>query len=180
MKKILFLLTLSLCPLGFNAFAHDFEVDGIYYNWLSEEDQTVSVTYYGDKEWFARYSGDIVIPETVVYGTTTYRVTSVGDYAFEGCSELTSIEMPRYVENIGNWAFSGCTALTDVSIPSRVKSLGIGAFSFCSGLTNVTLPNIYTFQNIGNYAFMSCEGLTSITIPFRVRSIGDGAFMYCI
>lgn len=70
--------------------AHDFEVDGIYYTYLSQEDKTVSVTYRGDDRFAhtKNYSGNVVIPATVTYQGMTYSVTSIGEDAFYKCTGL--------------------------------------------------------------------------------------------
>ena len=104
-------------------------------------------------------------------------VTSIGNYAFEGCSGLTFVTIPNTVTSIGNDAFSGCSGLTSVTIPNSVTSIEYNAFRDCSGLTSVTIPNSVT--SIGNYAFEGCSGLTSITIPNSVTSIGYDAFSGC-
>ena len=117
------------------------------------------------------YAGDIA---NVVIGNG---VTSIGNYAFESCTGLTSIEIPASVTTIGDEAFLGCESLTTVTIPASVTSIGMDAFSFCFGLTTVTIPASVT--SIGNYAFMGCESLTTITIPASVTSIGFSAFSGC-
>ena len=105
-------------------------------------------------------------------------VTSIGNYAFSGCSGLTSVIIPRgVVTSIGNHAFSDCSGLTSVSIPKSVKSIGNSAFADCSGLTSISISNSVT--SIGDYAFKGCSGLTSVTIPNSVTSIGDYAFEDC-
>ena len=90
--------------------AHDFEVDGIYYNILSEEEKTVEVTYGGDysNSYSNEYTGSVVIPESVTYNGATYSVTSIGKEAFSGCIWLRSITIPNSVTSIGEFAFHGC------------------------------------------------------------------------
>ena len=104
-------------------------------------------------------------------------VTSIGDSAFEECSNLTSITIPNSVTSIGDYAFSRCSNLTSITIPNSVTSIGDYAFSRCSNLTSITIPNSVT--SIGDYAFSRCSNLTSITIPNSVTSIGDYAFFGC-
>ena len=104
-------------------------------------------------------------------------VTSIGNSAFRGCSGLTSVTIPSSVTSIGDWAFYHCSCLTDVTIPSSVTSIGGYTFSGCSSLTSVTIPNSVT--SIGGAAFQYCSGLTSVTIPNSVTSIGSHAFRDC-
>ena len=104
-------------------------------------------------------------------------VTSIGDKAFRGCSRLTSLTIPSGVTSIGDWAFSGCSGLTSLTLPSSVTSIGNYAFYGCSGLTSLTLPSGVT--SIGNYTFYGCRGLTSLTLPSSVTSIGNDAFTGC-
>ncbi len=104
-------------------------------------------------------------------------VTSIGDWAFSYCSDLTSLTIPTSVTSIGDWAFSFCSGLTSLTIPTSVTSIGDWAFSYCSGLTSLTIPSSVT--SIGDRAFSYCSGLTSLTIPSSVTSIGEKAFMRC-
>ena len=104
-------------------------------------------------------------------------VTSIGYYAFQDCSSLTSITIPSSVTSIGGSAFSGCTSLTSITIPDSVTSIGDLAFSDCTSLTSITIPDSVT--EIGSSAFSGCTSLTSITIPDSVTSIGDLAFSGC-
>jgi len=104
-------------------------------------------------------------------------VTSIGDFAFGGCSGLTSVTIPNSVTTIGAFAFQGCSGLTSVAIGSSVTRIRLRAFYGCNGLTSVTIPNSVT--SIGSEAFAYCSGLTSVTIPNSVTSIGQSAFYGC-
>ena len=154
MKKILLLLTLSLCTLG--AWAQD-----PFYN----EDHTLGFTITGTNEVSVAAgdqepTGDLVIPASVTNGGTTYSVISIEDQAFQYCSSLTSVVIGNSVTSIGSTAFYKCTGLTSVTIPNSVTSIGNFAFRECSGLTSVTIGNSVT--SIGNYAFKSCSNLKTV------------------
>ena len=111
---------------------------------------------------------DLVIPNTV---------DSIHNYAFSGCSALTSITIPNSVTRIGNYAFSGCSGLTSITIPNSVTSIGDNAFAYCDSLTSITIGNSVT--SIGGGAVSGCSSLASITIPNSVTSIGYRAFSGC-
>ena len=68
--------------------------------------------------------------------------------------------IPDSVKSIGEYAFSGCTGLTSITIPDSVTSIGIDAFDGCTGLTSITIPDSVT--NIGGAAFYGCKGLTDV------------------
>ncbi len=90
---------------------------------------------------------------------------------------LTNISIPLGVTSVGYWAFAGCTSLTNIAIPQGVTSIGNWAFADCTGLTSITIPESVT--DIRNYVFSNCSSLTSISIPESVTSIGDDAFDGC-
>ena len=103
---------------------------------------------------------------------------SIGNYAFEGCTELTSLTIPNSVKTIGVCAFYQCYAWTgQLTIPEGVTSIGERAFYECSGLTGVTIPNSVT--SIEYMVFAGCGGFTSVTIPKSVQTIGKEAFSAC-
>ena len=169
--------------------AEDFVVDGIYYYITSSRNKTVAVTYRGTyyNEYSNEYSGEVTIPKSVTYNGHTYSVTSIGILAFEGCSSLTSVEIPYSVTSIGNLAFEGCSSLTSVEIPNSVTSIGYYAFQSCSSLTSIVVaPNNPKYDSRDNCnAIIESESNTLIagcmnsTIPNSVTSIGGYAFSSC-
>ena len=104
-------------------------------------------------------------------------VKSIGDHAFESVFELSSITIPIGVTNIGKRAFAGCLALNNVTIPSSVTSVGDEAFHYCENLTSVSI--LEGVKSIGKAAFATCINLENITIPTSIISIGDDAFANC-
>ena len=171
----LWLATIVALFYSLAASAHNFEVDGIYYNITSSTDLTVAVTFQGSNyyEYSNEYTGAVIIPSTVTYNSETYSVTSIGSSAFDGCSSLTSITIPESVTSIGSGAFSGCSSLTTVVIPKNVT--GSLSFSGCSSLASIAIPEGVT--SIGS--FYNCSSLVSITIPKTVTTIKDNAFQKC-
>lgn len=105
-----------------------------------------------------------------------YGVTSIGERAFWGCRDLTTITIPQSVTSIGNYAFLSCESLTSIYISNSVFSIGNDAFTNV-GLTSLIIPNSVT--SIGKNAFNYCSHLTSVTIPNSVSSIGKAAFDEC-
>ena len=102
-------------------------------------------------------------------------VTSIGSYAFSGCTGLTGISLPNSVKSIDSYAFSNCTGLENITIPESVTSIEAFAFRNCVSLSNVIIPESVIY--IGWGPFSGCSGLTSITIPFigarKSRDLGS-------
>ena len=170
------LLLILLLFSAFPALAYDCQVDGIYYN-LNTTDKSASVTYYEYTQ--STYTGDIIIPETITYDETTYSVTSIGESAFAGCSELTSITIPNSVTSIGNLAFV-LSGLTSVTIPNSITSIGLNAFRDCSALTSMTFNAEKCSEMDSRYSvFLGCTNLTSLTIGDKVAIIPELAFSEC-
>ena len=104
-------------------------------------------------------------------------VTTIGDWAFYYCFNLSTVTIPNSVTTIEKRAFAGCTDLTAVTIPNSVKTIGDEAFAYCIGLTSVTIPNSVT--TLGNEAFSNCSGLSTVIISNSVTTIGTYTFAYC-
>ena len=183
--------TMLLCMFGAKAYAYDIAVnnaDGvtIYYNYIND-DRDLEVTYLYDYDDYADdsgwngfddvYVGNVVIPEEVTYSDVTRKVRQIGECAFAGCTNLTSVTIPNSVVMIGNRAFYYCRSLTSVTIPGFVKTIEDFTFMCCSALTSITIPRSVT--TIGPGAFGACTSLTSITIPEGVTSLESAAFSNC-
>ena len=76
---------------------------------------------------------DLTIPDSV---------TTIGNYAFRGCSSLTSVTIPDSVTSIGDWAFAYCDSLTSVTIGKGVSEIGTDAFKNCNINTIVCCPKV--------------------------------------
>ena len=137
MKKHLLILFAALLSLAASA-QTKVEIDGIWYNLISKAKQA-EVTYKGSSydEYSNEYSGSINLPATVTHEGKEYSVTSIGDYAFYGCSSLTDINIPSSVTSIGDWAFKNCSSLTAITLPEGVTSIGDHAFQYCTKLTYI-------------------------------------------
>ena len=168
----------SDCPVVWDANYSDVADDGyIYYideNGLryALKDTTATVVRQA-----RNLRGNIEIPASVSFKGIIYSVTSIRDYAFYGCTSLTSVTIGNSVTSIGDHAFWECPSLTSVTIGDGVTSIGYYAFYSCDSLTSVTIGNGVT--SIGDDAFYNCTSLTSVTIPDSVRFIGDYAFEDC-
>ena len=113
-------------------------------------------------------SGSYVIKD----GTKT-----IAGYAFSGCRNLKSVEIPDSVTRISDWVFNDCRNLVSITIPDSVTSIGYSAFYNCTSLKSVTIPDSVT--SIYNHAFGGCTSLESVTIPSSVMRIEDYTFWKC-
>ena len=116
--------------------------------------------------------------EYYYYGYNCYTSNDViGEYAFKGCSGLTSLNLPAGITSIGSRAFYGCSGLTSLNLPADITYIGLYAFYGCSGLTSLTIPTGVSIIN--EYAFYDCSSLTRLDLPSSIREIYHSAFMNC-
>ena len=108
-------------------------------------------------------------------------VTTLEEYAFNNCTGLTAVifSTPSSVTTIGNNVFDSCRGITSITIPQSAISIGNSTFRNCSGLTNMTFSTPSSLATIGNSAFQGSSSLSSVTIPASVTSIGGYAFQSC-
>ena len=170
------------------------EIDGLYY-YVNRGTQTAEII----KNPNGQYTGEVVIPSSIVYKDIIYNVTSIGKNAFMSNASLSSISIPNTVTQIGSGAFNACTGLTEIEIPNSVTTIGksicfrctnlssvsIGdgltvvsdeAFRLCENLVSVTLGE--NIETIEAYAFSNCARLSNITLHEKLTSIGERAFAY--
>lgn len=177
-QKILLFLFMAFLPLGI--WADPVLINGINYV-LNAETNTATVTSGGN------YSGDIVIPSTVVNNGVTYDVICIDITAFEFCTDLTSISIPESVIKIGGrQVFQGCSSLSSITVASgntvydsRNNCNAIietSSNKLIEGCTNTVIPN--NVITIGEDAFNG-RSLTTITIPESVTTIEEQAFYGC-
>lgn len=148
-------------------------IDGVYYNVLSPTNMTVSVTYKGEYATsYDEYSGDVIIPNIITYNGISYSVIAIGNSAFSGYANLTSVIISDSVASISHKAFSGCSSLASITIGDSVNSIGDYAFYYCNGLTSVIIGR--SLSTIGDSAFYGCNGLTEIyslsTTPPEIKA----------
>lgn len=144
--------------------------------WTLDSDGLLSIEGSGEMYYYDTYPWDSY-KSAITSVSIGNGVTSIGRWAFDGCSSLTSVEIPNSVTSIGNNAFYECSGLISVTIPNSITSIESMTFAGCTGLTSVTIPNSVT--SIGQKAFYVCSSLSSVTIPNSLTSIGSEAFGYC-
>ena len=125
-------------------------------------------------------------------------ITELYQYMFDGCTNLTKVNVPGGVTKIHNQVFNNCSNLTTVSIPSTCTEIGSYAFFGCTKLSGIELPaveklndhafkesglaSIYlpsTINNLGTWTFEGCTALKYVKLPTSVSLIGEGVFYGC-
>ena len=195
--KIGFVALFITCSL--NLWAHDFEVDGIYYSVISYPQKTVSVCSKTGSA-YSTYSGYVVIPECVSWDGKDFQVVSIVQKAFYNNSGLTAVSIPKTVTTIGNDAFYGCTRLKEVYLEDSETTLSLGYcyYSFCDEVLEICgstyggvfvsspIETLYLGRNVsyrldksGINPFKGKTKLKDVTIGKYVTSLGDKAFYGC-
>ncbi|MCH5163875.1 MAG: leucine-rich repeat protein [Clostridiales bacterium] len=107
------------------------------------------------------------------------KLTKLGDFAFQGCTALESINLPEGITAIGEQTFYRCSLLADISLPSSVTYFGPWAFRGCSALKSFNIPSALT--TIESYTFAECRSIETFNIPAdsKIETIGTGAFSQC-
>ena len=164
----------SVTTIGNNAFAGCTSMESIT---IPSSVTTIGVSAFGGctkMESFnvAEGNANYASEDGVLFNKTKTTIVS-----YPAGKTAITYEIPASVTTIGNNAFEDCTNLTSITIPANVTSIGDDAFYYCTSLTSITIPASVTA--IGARAFCYCTSLTSITIPANVTSIGDGAFIAC-
>ena len=113
-------------------------------------------------------TGHYMIPDSV---------TTVREYAFYNCVNLTGITIADSVTTLENEAFKECTGLTEVIFGKGLTMLSFNLFESCTSLTHIAIPENITYIDCG--AFFRCSNLQSITLPDSLTFIGSDAFADC-
>ena len=145
-------------------------------------DHTATVANYDN----STPDGVIDIPDTVTSSGQSYKVTAIGDSAFESLStpiNVSSVFIPATVRSIGGSAFSYCNALTTVTFAedSQLKSIGGSAFYGTEHahprFKEIQIPD--SVETIGNAAFRYCQDLERITLPSALQKLSNSTFHGC-
>ena len=169
MRK-LFTLFLALAASVATLFAEKVKIGDLYYNLDESTAEVVKSNTYSELT-------TVDIPPTVNYSGENYKVTSIGNEAFAGKSNITSVTIAASVTNIKGGAFYQCYGLTTITIPSSVKIIEFEAFYGCSSLTSITIPN--SVISMHDHAFYGCSNLTSVTIGNSLDKISISVFEDC-
>jgi hypothetical protein len=89
-----------------------------------------------DKTTWVNSSADILVGDLMLPNDGS--IATILENAFDGCTSLTSIDIPDGVTSIGGDAFYGCSALTSITIPDSVTSISSSAFECCDN-DNLTI-----------------------------------------
>ena len=180
MKRTL-VLAISLIAVCVQLSAYDFMVDKLCYN-INADGESVTVTYQNNSSpRYTDLSGELIIPESVKYEGVDYPVTGINYWAFEGCSELSSVSIPCSVTSVGDFAFSNCVKLESVYWNANLDNSA--SFGESGPFANSTSITSFIFGDdvkiIPSGLCYGLTGLTSLSIPSSVVFVGYRAFGEC-
>ncbi|HOC33032.1 MAG TPA: leucine-rich repeat protein [Ruminococcus flavefaciens] len=186
----------TFCPniekLTLSSEDNDFEYALFHTNKLSAADYDADKYIYDEARSFLipKSLKTVEITEGTSIGTDEFKgmssletvilpdsIEDIGWAAFEGCTALKSINLPKNLTVIGSYAFSGCESLEEIVLPDSLEEICEGAFNGCTSLKTIDLPK--NLKTIGKEAFANCAGITSVTIPASVKTVGQFAFKNC-
>ena len=174
MKKQLLLLMMMLLPMMAMADDSGSCGDGVSFTFV---DGTKTLTISGTGKMYD-YDYPLIVPwqsykEYITNIVIEDGVTSIGNMAFNDCTNLISVLIGNSVATIGCWALANCTKLSSVTIGDGVISIGEGSFYGCMGIKSITIPNSVISVGLGSFSYC---GLTSLTIPKSLTTIEKDAF----
>ena len=174
MNKIKQLMTALMLAFAFVALAETVTIDEITYS--VGTNGTASVTYQSSNT--SNYQGvtEIVIPDSVSYNGSSYKVTAIGSSAFRYASSLKSIVIPKSVSSIGYRAFSKCSSLQEIEISDSVESVSSSAFEKCTSLKKVTLGRNLT--SLDYTIFDQCANISTLVYNSVKCSISTGGVLF--
>ncbi len=124
--------------------------------------------------------GNVFQGKTITSFPELYYFTSLTELdndAFNGCSSLTTMRLPKTLKTIGARSFKDCAALRQIDLPTGVTAIGEEAFAGCKTLSGIELP--VEIAAIAKGTFKDCAAFTYISLPFSVTALGDEAFNGC-
>ena len=148
------------------------QINGVYYNLLSDGTAEVTNARGGDSDGENCYAGKIIILPSVSYSGTNYNVTKIGKYAFYYCKYLDEVIIHNRIRRIGYGAFAG-SKIYSIKLPESIKVIDKYAFNQ-SKICEMIIPE--SVDTIGDYAFLNCENLSSVNLPQNVAYVGLWAF----
>ena len=171
MRKILFTLIMLLSSTMI--WAYDFVIDGIFYSVISMTDLTVKVVSE-DETYTKSYSGNVVIPNSIVYRDRTFNVIEIAGKAFMKCPQLTSVSIPKSVSIISSDAFN-----ESINIEKIIIEDGDSILLTNRCFNNMSISTLYQGRNI-DFDFKNCRNLKKITLGSNVTTINRQAFEGCL
>ena len=162
MKKFLLSLVAIICLVNYALADTSGKCgDGVNYTYTTD-DRKVSLSGTGPMYNFNSLNHAPWYSRSVYRVVMTGTITSVGDYAFSGQSDLTELTFCSYIDSIGEGAFAYCFGLTSVTLPDRLTKIKAEAFYANTKLTNITIPS--KVSSIASSAFKECQSITKFMV----------------